>query len=163
VDLFLKKYVNNGIKRTSGKPHWAFAASDQTRRTIPEFDSAIASALTDTGLGNVDLLRPSLVSDGNLGELYDPDPILMHSLAQFCDGIIVAIADSQPVLDAGVPGVHTVELSARVRVIRLTNGSANTAFSILERGAGFTVGEAERNARQRAGESLKRQLSAVLR
>lgn len=163
VDLFLGKYVNKGVNRKSRKAHWAFAASDQTRSTVPEFDSAIASALTEAGLANIALLRPSLVGDGKLGELYDLDPILMRRLSEFCDGIIVAIADSHPVRDTGVPDVSTVELSMHVRVIPFTNGSTNKTFSIMERGAGFTAGEAERNARQRVGDSLKQQLSAALR
>jgi len=163
VDRFLDKYVDQGIKRTSGKPHWAFAASDQKRSTIPEFDSAISSALTDAGIANIALLRPSLVSDGKLGKLYDFDPIVMRRLSKFCDGIIVAIADSHLVTDMGVTDLSTVELSVHVRVIPFSNGSPNKAFSILERGAGFTPTEAERNARQRAGENLKKQLSAALR
>jgi hypothetical protein len=162
VDLFFEKYVNNGINRTSGKPHWAFVASDQTHTTMPEFDSAIASALAEAGFRNVDLLRPSLVNDGKLGELYDPDPILMRRLAGFCDGIIVAIADSHPVEHTDVTDINTVELSIQVRVMPFTDGSVAKAFSVLERGAGFTVGEAERNARQRASESMKQQLSVAL-
>jgi len=163
VDLFLSKYVNNSIKRTPGKPRWAFAAADQTRSTVPEFDSAIASALADAGLGTVDLLRPTLITDDKLAELYDPDPILMRRLGEFCDGVIVAIADAHPVRNTGISDLNTVEVSMRVRVIPFTNGSASKAFSILERGAGFTTDEAERNARQRTGKDLKEQLSVALR
>jgi hypothetical protein len=160
TDHFLERYVDTGLGHRTDRPQWAFVISDGNHSAFPELGDAAAEAITSAGYRNVALFRPALVRDGKLEDLYAADPVLLKRLGPFCDGVIVAVAEQTPIPDTGVQGLLTVEIAVRVRVITTPSGSIRKEFSVLERGAGFTAHEAERNARERAAQDLRRQLEA---
>jgi hypothetical protein len=160
MDEFLQRYVDTNLGPRTDRPQWAFVVSDGNHSAFPELGAAAAESITEAGYRNVALFRPALVRDGNLEELYGADPVLLRKLGPFCDGVIVAVVEQTPVPDTGVQGLSTVEVAVRVRAIAAPSGTVKKEFSVLERGAGFTAHEAERNARERVAQDLRQQLKA---
>ena len=161
MDEFLQRYVDTKLGPRTDRPQWAFVISDGNRSAFPELGAAAAESITEAGYRNVALFRPALVRDGKLDELYGADPVLLRKLGPFCDGVIVAVVEQTPVPDAGVQGLLTVEIVVRVRAIAVPSGTVKKEFSVLERGAGFTAHEAERNTRERVARDLRQQLKAA--
>lgn len=146
----------------TGTTRWTFLGADQNRAQYGEFDSAAHAGLEQVGLKIIPVFRSSLVRDGRLDELYDADPELMRKLADVCAGIVVAKIAVQNGPQTSEQDIQTVEVSMEVRVIPLHDGMVTKAFSILERGAGFSKNEATMNARQRAADSFQKQLIKAL-
>lgn len=162
-ESFAQKYLAKDSSPDGGAPRWAILIAGSDPMSYPELNSAAAGALSEKGYQRVSIFRPSLVQDGKHKEVYAADPLLMRTLSEYCDGVIVATVDSALRKETSVEGLLAVELSAQVRVILPKSGAIKDEFSLHETGAGFSSAQAHKHAEARAATSLQTRLGMVLR